>query len=148
MGLGRSDLFRDKQPERDVHDYYSAVVANKVGEGARVLGALRDAGVNLTGFWGYQAKPGKAQLELAPEDSASFKRAAQKAGLKLGEKHTAFLVSGEDRPGAVADVLDRLAQAGINVVAVKAVCAGAGHFGAAFFVASKDVRKTTKLLAA
>jgi len=55
------------------------------------------------------------------------------------------LLSGEDRPGAVADVLDRLAQAGINVVAVKAVCAGAGHFGAAFFV---DVRRTTKLLAA
>jgi hypothetical protein len=129
-------------------DYYSAVVANKVGEGARVLGALRDAGVNLTGFWGYQAKPGKAQLELAPEDSASFKRAAQKAGLKLGEKHTAFLVSGEDRPGAVADVLDRLAQAGIDVVAVKAVCAGAGRFGSAFFVAPNDVRKAAKTLGA
>jgi hypothetical protein len=63
-------------------DYYSAVVANKVVEGARVLGAFRDAGVNLTGFWGYQTKSGKAQLELAPEDSASFKRAARKAGVK------------------------------------------------------------------
>ena len=26
MGLGRDDLFRDKQPDRDVHDYYSGVV--------------------------------------------------------------------------------------------------------------------------
>jgi myo-inositol 2-dehydrogenase / D-chiro-inositol 1-dehydrogenase len=26
MGLGHADLFRDQQPDRDVHDYYSAVV--------------------------------------------------------------------------------------------------------------------------
>ena len=29
-----------------VVDHYSASILNKVGEGARVLGALRDAGVN------------------------------------------------------------------------------------------------------
>ena len=127
-------------------DYYSVRIPNKVGEGARVLGALRDAGVNLTGLWGYQTKPSQAQLELAPEDSASFKKAARKAGLKLSEKQTAFLLSGEDRPGAVADVLDRLAQDGISVVAVKAVCAGAGHFGAAFFIHSNEARKAAKAL--
>ncbi len=127
-------------------DYFSVVVPNKAGEGARVLGALRDAGVNLTGMWGYQTKPNKAQLELAPEDGAAFKQVARKAGLKVGEKHTAFLLSGEDRPGAVAEVLERLAVAGINVVAVKAMCAGAGRFGAAFFVAPQDVRKAAKAL--
>src|SRR5262249_33944829 len=26
MGLGRDNLYRDKQPDRDVHDYYAAVV--------------------------------------------------------------------------------------------------------------------------
>jgi hypothetical protein len=129
-------------------DYYSVRIPNKVGEGARVLGALRDAGVNLTGFWGYQTRPSQAQLELAPDDNGSFKKAARKAGLKLGEKHTAFLLSGEDHPGAVADVLDRLAQAGISVVAVKAICGGAGRFGAAFFVAPDDARKAAKALAA
>ncbi len=128
-------------------DYYSVVIPNKVGEGARVLGALRDAGVNLTGFWGYQTEPSQAQLELAPEGSAAFKKARQ-AGLKLGEKHTAFLLSGEDHPGAVADVLERLAQAGISVVAVKAVCAGVGRFGAAFFIAPNDVLKAAKALGA
>ncbi len=129
-------------------DYYSVVVSNKVGEGARVLGALRDAGVNFTGVWGYQTKPNQARLELAPADSAAFKKAARKAGLKLGKKYTAFWLRGEDRAGAVAGALDQLAQAGVNVVAVKAVCAGAGRFGAAFFVAPKDVRKAAKALGA
>ena len=35
-----------------VVEHYSASILNKVGEGARVLGALRDAGVNLIAFWG------------------------------------------------------------------------------------------------
>lgn len=39
-----------------VVERYSASILNKVGEGARILGALRDAGVNLIAFWGY--KPG------------------------------------------------------------------------------------------
>ena len=26
MAMGRNDLFRDRQPDRDVHDYYSGVV--------------------------------------------------------------------------------------------------------------------------
>ena len=35
-------------------EHYSASIVNNVGEGARVLGALRDAGVNLIAFWGYK----------------------------------------------------------------------------------------------
>jgi hypothetical protein len=31
-------------------DYYYTMVPDKVGEGARILGALRDAGINLTAF--------------------------------------------------------------------------------------------------
>jgi predicted dehydrogenase len=31
VGLGRNDLFRDKQPERDVHDYYTAAVEYENG---------------------------------------------------------------------------------------------------------------------
>ncbi|MGA8677939.1 MAG: hypothetical protein WA603_21240 [Candidatus Acidiferrales bacterium] len=39
-----------------VVEHYSASILNKVGEGARVLGALRGAGVNLIAFWGYKAR--------------------------------------------------------------------------------------------
>ena len=31
VGMGRNDLFRDKQPDRDVHDYYSAMVEYQNG---------------------------------------------------------------------------------------------------------------------
>jgi len=127
-------------------DHYSASIPNKTGEGARVLSALRDAGINFIGLWAYPSARGKAQLEMIPENSAALPKAAKKAGLAVSKKQTAFFVSGEDHPGAVADSLAKLAQAGINVGAIQAVCGGAVRYGAIIFLPQKDVRKAAKTL--
>jgi hypothetical protein len=127
-------------------DHYSAAIANKAGEGARVLGALREGGVNLIALWAYPSGSGKAQLEMIPEDGAALVKAAKKAGLKVGKKQTAFFVNGEDRPGAVAESLAKLAAAKINVGAVQAVCGGTGRYGAIIFLPQKDLRKAAKAL--
>ena len=126
--------------------HYSAAIANKAGEGARVLGALKNGGVNLIALWAYPWKSGKAQLEMIPENAAALVKAAKKAGLTVGKKQTAFFVNGEDRPGAVGELLAKLAAVKINVGAVEAVCGGAGRYGAVIFVSQKDVRKAAKAL--
>lgn len=127
--------------------YYSAEIANKVGEGARILRALQDGGVNFTGFWGYPVGR-RARLDMVPADDAVFKKAAKKAGLVLSPKMTGFFISGEDHPGAVAEVLEKLAAASISARAAQAVCAGAGRFGSFIQVAAEDVRKAKKALGA
>src|SRR5271169_3024959 len=111
-------------------EHYSASVKHKVGEGARVLGALHAAGINLIALWGYARVGGKATLEFIPENGAAFVAAAKGAKLKLSKKQTAFYVQGDDRPGAIADLLAKLAAAKISVGAVQAVSAGAGRYGA------------------
>src|SRR2546422_2086290 len=78
-------------------DQFSLSIANKVGEGARVLGVLRDAGVNLLAFWGYQRTATKAELIFVPENTAALVAAAKQAKLKLGKKQTAFFVRSEER---------------------------------------------------
>jgi len=127
-------------------EHYSASVANKAGEGARVLGTLRAAGVNLIALWGYPHGAGKATLEFIPSDGAVFVAAAKAAKLKLSKKQIAFHVEGEDRPGAVADLLGKLAAAKINVGALQAVCAGAGRYGAVIFLPQAAVSKAAKAL--
>ena len=52
--------------------YFKMSVPDKAGEGARVLGALRDAGVNLLAFSGFP-RGRRAQLDLVPEDEAGFR---------------------------------------------------------------------------
>lgn len=127
-------------------DLFSIDIANKAGEGAKVLGALRDAGVNLLAVWGYPTKAKKARIDLVAADKAALNKAAKKAGIVLGGKQTAFLMEGDDEVGVLANILGKLAAAGINVFAAQAVCAGAGRFGGVITVGADDVKKAAKAL--
>jgi hypothetical protein len=127
-------------------DYYYASVPDKPGEGARILAALRDAGVNLIGVSAFPHGARRSQLDLIPEDSASFVKAARAAGLKLSTKKSGFLIQGEERPGAVAEVVNRLAEANINVTSVQVFCAGSGRYGGMLWVKAPDLRKGAKAL--
>ncbi len=126
-------------------DYFYTMVPDKPGEGARILGALRDVGVNLLAFTGFP-QGRRAQLDFFPEDPVAFVKAARQAKLKLSPRKSGFLIDGEDRVGAVAEILGTLAAAKINVTAVDAVCAGAGRFGAILWVKSRDVTRAAKAL--
>jgi hypothetical protein len=126
-------------------DYFYIETPNKPGEGAKTLAALRDQRVNLLAFSGFP-QGRKAQMDFIPEDSAAFRIAAKKAGLKLSLRKTGFLAQGEDRPGAVAEIMGKLAGAGVNVTAMDAIAAGEGRYGAIFWVKPPDMRKAAKAL--
>jgi len=125
--------------------YYKTEVPDKPGEGARILGALKAEGVNLLAFSGFPSGR-RAQMDFMPEDEAQFKKAAKKAGLKLDAKKTGFLVQGDDRVGAVSEIVTKIAAAKINVTALDAIVAGGGRYGVIFWVKPADVRKTAKLI--
>jgi len=126
-------------------DYYYIESANKPGEGAKVLKALRDEGVNLLAFSGFPQGQ-RAQIDFIPEDPLAFEAAAKRRGFKLSKKKSGFLVQGQDRPGAVAEIMGKLADANINVTAIDAVSAGGGSYGAIFWVKPKDVERAAKTL--
>ena len=63
------------------------------------------------------------------------------------KKQKAFLLSGDDRPGAVAEAMAKLAAAGINVASVHGVSGGACRYGAVITVDAAAVKKAAKVLA-
>ena len=128
-------------------DYFYIEVPERAGEGARVLGQLRDAGVNLLAVSGFPAGR-RAQVDLVPENPVAFRAAAKAAGWKITGPKKVFLIDGEDRMGVMAEVMERLGAAKINVIASQAVCAGAGRFGAILWVAPRDVKRAAKALGA
>ncbi len=127
--------------------YFSMDVTDKPGEGARILKALSKAGVNLLAFTGFP-RGRRAQIDLVPENAALFRKALIRAKLKARPKKAGFLVQGKDRPGAVAEVTQKLADANINLTAMDAVSAGKGRYGAILWVKPKDVNKAAKALKA
>ena len=131
---------------RKVH-YFSTSVPNKPGQTFKVLAALVSGGVNLLACAGTTHGRG-ARIDVVPDDTRRFATAAKKAGLAFSEKKAGFLIQGDDRPGALADNLKVLADAGINVAAVDGLSAGSGRWGAIVWVADKDVRRAGSLLRA
>jgi hypothetical protein len=125
-------------------DYFYVSIPNRAGEGARLLELLRQERVNLLAFSAFP-QGRKAQADFIPEDSAAFRRAAKKAKWKVVGPKKVFLVQGDDRLGACADLIGALAAAKINVIAWDAVSVH-GRYGAIFWVAPKDVKKTQKVV--
>jgi hypothetical protein len=128
-------------------DYYYVTASDKAGEGARIFGALRDAGVNLLAVHAFPSAR-KSQIDVVPENSAAFVSAAKAKGLKVSKPKTVFLIEGDDRVGAMASLLNRLGTAGINVTATSAVRTGSGRYGGLLWVKPKDVKKASDVLGA
>jgi hypothetical protein len=128
-------------------EYFYVQVPNKPGEGARYLSALSDAGINLLAFSGFPEGRG-SQLDFVPADPAAFRGFARRSKWKITGPKRAFLLSGDDRVGVVAEIHAKLAAARINVTAIDAVCAGAGRYGAILWVAARDYAKAATLLGA
>ena len=128
-------------------DYYTMKVSQRPGAGAKLLGAMKAAGVNLLAFTGFPSGGG-AQVDFIPQNSAKFRQAANKAGLRVSKRKTVFLVRGSDRVGALTGVLGKLASKKINLVALSAITAGNGRYGMIFWVKPKDIGRTSRLLRA
>jgi hypothetical protein len=126
--------------------YFKMTVPDRPGEGARALGMLRDAGINLLAFSGFPRNR-RGQLDFVVSDAAAFKAAAKRSKLPIKGPKVCFLVDGDDRPGAIADLASRLAEAKINITALDAVCVG-DRYGALLWVKPRDVKKAAKLLGA
>lgn len=126
--------------------YYSVTLPNKTGQGIAVLATLQAAGVNLLAFWGYPVKGRKVQFDIVPEKAGELTRALKKAAIEPGEKRQALLISGADRPGALADSFSKLAGAGIDVYAAQAVAAGEGRYACLLQLGEGDLKKARKAL--
>ena len=127
-------------------EYYYTEVPDRPGAGAKVLNALKAARVNLIAYTGFPTTRGRAQLDFVPSNERAFLAAAHKAGIKLVGPKTAFLIQGDDRVGAVADIVSKLGQARLNVVAMDAIAAGKGRYGAILWVKPRNITKAAEIL--
>ena len=98
------DLIRTAQ-------YFKVQIADKPGALAGMLAPLREAGVNLRAVHAFP-RSRRTQVDVVPEDPTAFKSIAKAHKLKIQGPKMCLLVDGDDRPGALADLTDRLGSAG------------------------------------
>ena len=132
-----ADLIRTAQ-------YFKVQIADKPGALAGALAPLREAGVNLMAVHAFP-RSRRTQVDVVPEDPTAFKTVAKAHKLKMQGPKMCLLVDGDDRPGTLADLTNRLGSARINMTAVTGLCAGQGRFGAILWVKPRDVKKAAKV---
>ncbi|HEX9742809.1 MAG TPA: hypothetical protein VGA17_08475 [Nitrospiraceae bacterium] len=130
-----------------IAQYFKVTVPDKAGEAVKMLDAIKGAGVNLLAFSGFP-RGKRAQMDFVPEDPVRFKEVAKYNKWKVQGPKSCFVVQGDDRVGAMADVLQRLVDARINVTAADAICAGMGRFAVLIFVKPGSVKKAAAALGA
>ena len=126
--------------------YCYVEIPDKPGEGARILSAFKEAGVNFLAFNGFPIADGEAQIDFVPEDLGAFGRVAKDLGVKFSEEKGAFLIQGKDRVGAGYDVLGKLSSKGINVIASQAVTSPSKEWGMILWVAPSEHAKAAQAL--
>jgi hypothetical protein len=77
---------------------------------ARAVEAIARAGINIEGYAEVEGI-----LHVLTKDALRARRAVEAAGLVVREERTVLLYPIEDRPGALAALLRRIADAGVNV---------------------------------
>lgn len=132
-----ADLFRTVQ-------YYKVQIADKPGTLAGALAPFRDAGVNLLAVHAFP-RSRRTQVDVVPVDPTAFKDTAKAHKIKISGPKMCLLVDGDDRPGALADLTDRLGSAKINMIAATGLAAGLGRFGVILWVKPGDVKKAAKV---
>jgi hypothetical protein len=108
---------------------------SKPGVLAKVARTLADAGINITGLHTSDAA-GRGKIRLLVTDPARAKEALAAAKYRVSEE-PALLLTLDNRPGALAGVAEKLAQAKINVKCAYATTEG-GRATAVLVVSNAD----------
>ena len=127
-------------------DYFYFWLEDRAGQGASLLGKLKQARVNILSFTAFPGGGGQWQLTVVPEKPETFAADARSVGAHPSGNKECFLVQGDDHVGAAHDVFLRLAEAKINVVASNGCSAGGGSFGMVIFVKPGDIPAASKTL--
>lgn len=104
-------------------------VANEPGALAHVAAAISDAGVNIAGA----ACIGTGQvadLHVLVKHAEATRRVLEPAGLTVTEEREVVVIEAEDRPGVLADLARRVADAGVNLNLVYVATGNRIVFGA------------------
>jgi len=110
-------------------DVWAAGIEDKPGGLASKLGPLAQAGADLEFVIARRAadKPGTGVVFVTPLRGDAQTAAGEKAGFSVADSLHSLRVEGDNRPGAGAELTEKLADAGINLRGLSAAVIG-GRF--------------------
>jgi hypothetical protein len=126
--------------------YLKARLQNRPGALLRVMTELKKKNLGLAGLWGFSTSGGNADLYVVAKSPAKVRTLWRKLRL-LSSEGKGFWITGKDQTGALNGVLQKLAKAGVNILAIDAIAVD-GKFGSFIWVSPKSVGRAARALRA
>jgi len=121
----------------------SIQLTNHPGDLARVAQAFGRRGVNIKALAGISTGGGSATVRILPDDIVVARSALEEARIRF-EENEVHLVLLENKPGMVANVTNRLGDAGVNLEALYVT--GIADDLVELAIASDNPKKAKKIL--
>jgi hypothetical protein len=125
---------------------HAVQIEDKPGSLHKLLAKAAADGVDLNCLSACACSGGSAMAYLSAKNPEALKACAIKAGVEVKEL-AGFMLTGDDTPGAAAEALKPLADAGVNGVAAAAMVCNGGY-GMVVIVDASDADSAAKALGA
>jgi hypothetical protein len=119
-------------------EYFYTRVDDKLGKAYELLAHLASEEINLVAFSAIPYGARQCELTLFPERPGDLEHIARKHGWALTGPQHAFLIQGDDRLGAFADIHRHLLDANVSIYASTGVTDGQGFYGYVIYVKEAD----------
>ena len=127
-------------------EYYNIAVQGHIAEGSRLLTTIADAGVDFLAYKAIPLEQNRTQFTLFPIEGSKMTAGAMKAGLKLDGPYSAVIITGDEKPGALAEIYGKLSQAGIQVEESSGIAHINGGYGVVLYLKQEDCDKAMAAL--
>lgn len=125
---------------------YNIIVQGQAGDISKLLSLVANMGISLLAFKAVPLEPRGTQFTLFPDDGLKMTDGAKRAGLELDGPHSALIIQGEDKSGALADIYKRLSQADIHVYESSGIADIRGSYGVILYLKQEDCEKAVAAL--
>jgi len=127
-------------------EYYNITVEDQITNAAKLLSTIAAAGVDFHAFKAIPVKPNRTQFTLFAKDSSKMTAGAKKSGLELDGPYSALFIKGDEQAGALADIYQKLSQAGIQVGEACGIAAINAGYGVILYLNQEDCDKALTVL--
>ena len=134
--------------KRTKAEYYNIVVEGDIVEGSRLLTAIADAGVDFLAYKAIPVERNRTRFSLFPVDGSKMTDGAMKAGVKLQGPFSAVIVTGDEKPGALAEIYGKLSRAGIQIEESSGIAHINDGYGVILYVEQEDCDRAMTALGA
>lgn len=122
-------------------EYFNITIEAQITKASELLSSIAGAGADFHAFKAVSLKNNQTQFTLFAKDSSKMTDGAKNSGLKLDGPYSALLIKGDEKSGKLADIYEKLSQAGIQVEEASGIADINDGYGVILYLKKEDCDK-------